>query len=307
MRFDVSWVDLLAERRGQGTIWTPVARPEAFGAGFRPFLHGVDATITRRGVMVRLNGVEEAYTLDFDGQKTGPIAFASWPSVPLDRVESAIDDGRPRAVALHLGKSGSVRTVSVAEPTDGVRVDKGVAPPSSPSRDVTTHWSRYGGRPGVVVHLLQPDRGRGVAYFTEVAATSEPARTMPVPTQHDLHEPYRPCTEEIIASSPRVIAPFFAGSRHPVVIDGDVEPMMTSDAVLYGTVESPCLLGWVADGARPGTTRAFIPADRGTGWLLRISRDRKAGVDAIPLQCASAGAGEPPDWIENFAATESVE
>jgi hypothetical protein len=304
IRYDVAWVDRFVERRARGTIRSPDDRPDVFGAGPRPFLHGVDASITAHGAALRVAGGREVYAFDERGHATGPVSFEPWSDVALDRVESLVDDGQPNAVAIH-GDGGSLaRTVSLASAAPGERLDVAIAPPSGSRREVTTHWSRTGERAGIVVHLLLRDRSRGVGYFAPVRLEGGAPRPIAVPTQHELLEPYRECTNQDVESTPRVIAPFLVGTRHPVTIEGHGEPLMTAEAILHGTHDSPCLLGWTAEASRPGGVRVFLPAALGPSWLLRASRNERLGVEAVPMQCAFAPGQPPPEWTDNFAATE---
>ncbi|MBM4356470.1 MAG: hypothetical protein FJ096_00010 [Deltaproteobacteria bacterium] len=304
LRYEVAWVDLVHERRMRGMARSSVDRPDLFGAGAHPFLHGVDASITTRGAVLRIRGGEEVFAFDPRGTPTGPLSYPGWPDLPLDRIESAIDEGAPRMLALHLGDGAIFRTVSVVEPTGGARLDLAVAPSAGHHREVTTHWSRSGPHPGIAVSVLERDRSRAMAYFVEVPRSPSSPTPVAVPTQRDLREPYRACTRDDVAGSPRVLAPYLVGTRHPVTIEGLSEPMMTSEAVLHGDPASPCLLGWVADPPSPGGARAFLPADLEASWLLRVSRGERVGVEATPVRCEFVTDREPPPWTDSFAATE---
>jgi hypothetical protein len=99
-----------------------------------------------------------------------------------------------------------------------------------------------------------------------------------VPTLRDLSERPGGCSAAVREATPRVIARALPGTRHPVIVSDPIDPpraMLTGDAVLHGTPESPCAAAFEIDAVRMGSER---PADeRGIvllddlehAWLLR--------------------------------------
>jgi photosystem II stability/assembly factor-like uncharacterized protein len=86
--------------------------------------------------------------------------------------------------------------------------------------------------------LLYPFRADGAVF-------DEPVR---VPAQLDLPPAPRACAPADLAT-PRVVAPYQPGSRHPVLVTDAVEPMrvlLTADAVLHGTPDAPCVAAYDA-------------------------------------------------------------
>jgi photosystem II stability/assembly factor-like uncharacterized protein len=86
--------------------------------------------------------------------------------------------------------------------------------------------------------LLYPFRAEGAVF-------DEPVR---VPVQLDVPPVPRACAPADLAT-PRVVAPYQPGSRHPVLVTDAVEPMrvlLTADAVLHGTPETPCVAAYDA-------------------------------------------------------------
>lgn len=306
-RIDVAWEDVALDRRGRGVVRTASLPAEAFGAGPRPYLHGAASAITPAGAWVRLAAGQGAYFLDAAGRVDGPLSFGESPISRLELVETATFAGGPVSVTLHLDEHQVIRAVSTVKLGGGGRHDAAIAPAGSEAREVLTHWSYAGEVAGVLVHLLQRDRARAMSYFLELPLDAREPKRVPVPTQSDLRGgPIAPCTERERRETPRVVAPFLLGSRHPVIIEGQDTPMMTSEAILHGVPERPCVVGFVADPSRRGGARAFVSLDGSASWLLRVSPMRRLGIDAARMQCREAPERAAPSWVRDFAATEAV-
>jgi hypothetical protein len=126
--------------------------------------------------------------------------------------------------------------------------------------------------------LLYPFRADG-------AVLDEPTR---VPTQLDLGPSPRACAPADL-STPRVVMPYQPGTRRAVLVTDPVEPMrilLTGDAVLHGTPESPCVAAYEAvlvsselSGAAQGE-QAIVPmATPERSWLFRKAESSR---DAVP-------------------------
>jgi len=306
-RLDVAWDDLAFGRRGRGVVRTGSLPSAAFGAGPRPFLHGVSLALTPRGAWLRLAEGRESYFVDPTGRVDGPLVFGPTVASPLARVETATFAEGPIVVTAHVDARHAVRALTTVKLGGGGRHDAAVAPPATATREVSTHWSYEGESAGVVVHVLQRDRTRASSAFVPLPLDARAPTGVNVPTQLDLGAAgLTPCTERDRRSTPRVIAPFLRGSRHPVIVDGQSEPLMTSEAILHGTPERPCVLGFVAEPPRRGGVRAFVALDGRSSWLLQVSPTRLRGLDVAPMECSESPAASAPPWVRDFAATEEL-
>jgi hypothetical protein len=91
---------------------------------------------------------------------------------------------------------------------------------------------------------------------------------VPVPTQRSLGDRPEACDAARRARTPRVVASFQPGTRHPIVVVDNVEgprTLLTGFAVLYGTPESPCAATFEASGIASETGAAT-----GDGALIAL-------------------------------------
>ncbi len=233
-----------------------------------------------------------------------PLAAPSWPPSTRVTLDTFARTTAVLGVGLFLDEHVS-RAASVARLDGDERIDVGLAPASGPRRVTVTHWSYRGAEAGVTVSLVQRDLQRAASYFVPWSAASGVGAAIAVPTQRALETP-RPCSDDEVRTTPRVVAPFLVGTRHPVIIDDFVEGLMTSEAILHGSPDRPCLLGYVADVERRGGARAFLPASLGRSWLLRVSPRASRAIDVAAMECAFAPEVAAPPWIARFAATERL-
>ncbi|HET9930580.1 MAG TPA: hypothetical protein VFQ35_07830 [Polyangiaceae bacterium] len=80
-----------------------------------------------------------------------------------------------------------------------------------------------------------------------------------VPTQLGLGEHPTACDAERRAHTPRIVAAYQPGTRHPIVVNDNVEgprTLLTAFAVLHGTPEAPCVASYEAVGLSADTGQA---------------------------------------------------
>jgi len=116
------------------------------------------------------------------------------------------------------------------------------------------------------------------------------AAPIAVPQQLDLSDPPNPCNESAQSSTPRIVVPAQAGTRHPVIISHRIEPIRTllsTEAVLYGTPRAPCLAALAAApidmDERDDRTWMYaivLPGDLEHAWAFRVIYD-DAGEKAV--------------------------
>ncbi|HEX3597970.1 MAG TPA: hypothetical protein VHU80_22830, partial [Polyangiaceae bacterium] len=251
------------------------------GKGGAKLAHPALLSIARGGVYARLHGTlaeaQETYFVDgHTVENVAPAVFAS-----VDRRQWNTD-------VIHLGHAHAP-----------VWIDQGTA---VRARRGDTRWVFDGAAMG----LASPDdfgltQHTGIAYVGERAALQivtsdvvgreakgllypfradgavfdEPTR---IPTQLDLSQTPRACTPAD-GSTPRVVVPYQPGTRHPVFVSDAVEPMrilLTADAVLHGTPESPCVAAYDAtlvssefSGAAQGEQAIIMMSALERAWLFR--------------------------------------
>jgi hypothetical protein len=86
-----------------------------------------------------------------------------------------------------------------------------------------------------------------------------------VPTQLDLPQNPRACALADRASTSRVVEPFLPGTRHPVLVTDPIEPMrvlLTGDAVLHGSPQSPCVAAYDAEFVSSEASAASLRGER---------------------------------------------
>jgi hypothetical protein len=137
------------------------------------------------------------------------------------------------------------------------------------------------------------------------------------PTQRDLPDAPSACTPQRRADSPRIIAPYQPGRRHPLVVRDAVEPvrvLLTDSAVMHGTPEAPCVDVFDAEpvktsGASNARERALLSLD-GPSWLFRMTADnsrRDARVEYRSMSCRPDPGVEVPPEVYDMPGTDRNE
>lgn len=132
-----------------------------------------------------------------------------------------------------------------------------------------------------------PRRGFAFPVQATGAVTGAPIE---VPQQLDLADPPNPCNENAINTTPRIVVPAQAGTRHPLIISHRIEPIRTllsTEAVMHGTPKAPCLAALAAAPVdmdeRDDRTWMYAivsPADLEHAWAFRVIYD-DAGEKAV--------------------------
>ena len=129
-----------------------------------------------------------------------------------------------------------------------------------------------------------------------------------VPTQLDLPGTPRPCTAGNRAATPRVVAPYQNGTRHPVIVTDAVEPLrvlLSNDAVVHGTPEAPCAAAYEAElvaseGAPIGQQEhALVLADPAERSYLFRTAQGSASFEFRGMSCRMDPAARDPPGNPN--------
>jgi hypothetical protein len=131
-----------------------------------------------------------------------------------------------------------------------------------------------------------------------------------LPTQLDAGPRPRSCVAAERSTTPRVVMPFQAGTRHPVIVVDGTDPqrvLLTSAAVMYGTPREPCVAAWEANQVEPASgtegqlESAILPLDDlDHAWLFRLTaRDPKSspGFDYRLMSCRFDPSLEVPSVV----------
>jgi hypothetical protein len=137
-----------------------------------------------------------------------------------------------------------------------------------------------------------------------------------LPTQLEAGPRPRSCSAAERVSSPRVVMPFQAGTRHPVVVSDGNDPqrvLLTSAAVMHGSPREPCLDAFEANQVEPasgteaGLEAAILPLDDlDHAWLFRLAvADPKAspGFDYRLMSCRFDPTLEVPSVVYEAPGT----
>ncbi|MSP24416.1 MAG: hypothetical protein EXR75_04485, partial [Myxococcales bacterium] len=252
-RLDVATIDFYSGKSVKESF--PTQEPLVVGeytAGPSSYLLAGSLSLSPDGVLVRPRTARPEVMLALHTRRapltTEVVEFPTWPRttrVMLDTFAMAPD---PMAIGLVLADH-VIAAASIANLEGGARIDVGIAPASSPHRLTRTHWSYRGRNPGVNVTLVERDLEDAASYFVPWDALTGVGEAIATPTQRALATP-RPCTSEEVRTTPRVVATFLVGTRHPVIVEGRSEALMSSESILHGTPAAPCTLGWIADSER---------------------------------------------------------
>lgn len=294
---EVAWSDLLAGRTGRAVI--PSAgpyRPGDYGRGPGASALAAPAllSIASGGVYLRLHPAQkdDQPTYFVDGRVVETIPPVTWPEEAARIGHSEMVHIGPAHVPLRLFDGGIVRATPSGAGYTFDAVSLGAARPADFGWKQDTSIGYVGDRAGRIV-TLGDSRGKAAVSALYVfrgagAVVEEPVK---LPTQLDLPAVPRPCPANERKSTPRVVAPSLPGSRRPVLVADAVEPLrvlLTDDAVLHGTPQSPCVAAYGASlvstesSATPRIETAIIPADAPErAWIFRAPRG-KSDKDTLP-------------------------
>jgi hypothetical protein len=313
---EVAWDDALFGRVGHAVI------PD--GGPYRP--HDYDEkgnnrlaspaliSIASGGVYVRLHGslADDQPTFFVDGRTVDVVPPVPWPEEARHRGRAEMARVGRTHVPIRLDGSTLLRARRIDRTWAFDAMSLGLSDPKGFGRSQQVDIAYVGDAAGFhvetgdargkdAVGLIYPFRADG-------AVLDAPVR---VPTQLDFPPAPRPCSAGDRTATPRVVAPFQPGTRHPVMVADPVEPLrvlLTEDAVLHGTPESPCAAAYEAAlvsseaGAAAAAEQGIVfvdPAEH--SWLFRAgkaSRELAPTLEYRAMRCRFDPGAEVP--IEVF-------
>jgi hypothetical protein len=136
------------------------------------------------------------------------------------------------------------------------------------------------------------------------APDADPSETIAIPTQRSIADPPKAC-DDGAGATPRIVAPFVRGGRHPVVVQGEGADVVlaTGSAVLRGAATSACVASYEAHAAGSSAYGAIIPVgDLGNAALFKSSNTGQ-DIAVRAMKCSFAPGALPAA----LAGTEGFE
>jgi hypothetical protein len=268
-------------------------------------------SIAEGGLYLRLHKApgDNQPTLFFDGQKSESVPPVTWPTVGVRGTHSEMAHVDGEHVPLLLVGRGSavVRARFRGGAAELEAFANGALDPARFGLTQNPNIAYSGLRAGQVIETFDSASARAEAklfLFRARGAVLDPA--IEVPTQLSVPEKVERCSPVAEASTPRVVAAPYPGTRHPVIVsDGGDTPQtfLTQYAVLHGTPATPCVSSFdgeaiVVDGAAPPTTRVLLPmSDLAHSYLFRANvQGQETRLEYHAISCKlDPGAEVPPE------------
>jgi hypothetical protein len=218
-------------------------------------------SIATGGLYLRLHQAArtDQPTLFLDGKQVETLSAPSWP-------RDARFPGRPEMVhvggshvpVLFVGRGAAlVRARPRGQSYEFDAYSTGMIDPASFGLVELDNIAYVGDRAGLYVEA-QDGTGAvaGAKIFPLRADGAVVDPPVLVPTQLSLGERPQACDAERRAHTPRIVAAFQPGTRHPVIVSDSVDgprTLLSGFAVLYGTPDAPCAAAYEAFGLAPET------------------------------------------------------
>ncbi len=186
----------------------------------------------------------------------------------------------------HLGSkhvpfwvSGAI--VATAQPDEGKFAARllGLPQPTQFGVAQSTSLTYVAGRAALVIFQTSrgsewPTRAQAFPLRADGMVAGPPSA---VPTLLDVEATPRSCSERERETTPRIVASFDPGTRHPVILSHGIEPIrvfLTGDAVLYGTANRPCVAALEAtllshNSSEEKLTALIFPGNLQNSWAFK--------------------------------------
>ena len=259
-------------------------------------------SIASGGVYLRLHPVSRHAqdTLFFDGRGVASVPPVPWPSAlkiaEYDMVHVA---GTHLPIAILPNAQAIVRARQKDKSWTFDAVATGLPEPSSFELEQTGELAYQDGRVGLHVAWFDPHGSRRSSLFHPLRADGaliDPP--LAVPTQLDSSDRPARCAATQKSGTPRVVARFQPGTRHPVVIADAVEPLrvlLTDQAVMHGAPDSACVSAWEAEPVEMDASVApneplraiLLNDDLEHAWLFRSTQESRgeAAIEWRSMNC----------------------
>ncbi|RYZ05981.1 MAG: hypothetical protein EOO73_17685 [Myxococcales bacterium] len=312
---EVGWVNLFEGRARRVNVGDGGAyAPGDFARGARGFQEADPAllSIAEGGLYLRLHKAagDNQPTLFFDSQRTETLPAVTWPTVGVrgTHSEMAHVDGEHVPLLLVGRGSGVVRARFQGATQELEAFANGALDPARFGLTQSSNIAYAGARAGQVIETFDSASAHAEAkLFTFRARGAVLNPPIDVPTQLSLPEKVERCSAATEASTPRVVAAPYPGTRHPVIVsDGSDAPQafLTQYAVLHGTPVSPCVSSFdgepiAVDGGTAPATRVLLPmTDLSHAYLFRANvQGQEARLEYHALSCKLDPSAEIPQEL----------
>jgi hypothetical protein len=285
---EVGWLNLFDGRLRHASLADAGAyAPGDFGRSPRGSQEAAPAllSIAGPGLYLRIHRAagDNQPTLFFDGQRSETLPAISWPQVGVRGTRTEMVNVAGQHVPImFVGRGSAVVRASLRGTEQEFRAFAcGAIDPARFGLTQNQSITYIGDRSGQVIEIFDSAAARAQAQIFPFRAQGEVLDApLAVPTQLSLGEKPERCTPALEASTPRVVAEHYAGTRHPVIVSdgGDTaQSFLTDAAVLHGTPSSACVSAFDAEpvtpeGTPPPQTRAILPLSELTrSYLFRSS------------------------------------
>jgi len=283
---EVAWDNLFENRVAHARLRDGgpfVPGDSAHEGGAAQTAHPDLVSIAEKGLYLRLHRTpkDRQTTYYFDGNTVIELPAIPWPANTLRQGRSEM----VRVGSDHLGMllyGGGAAVVRARLSGGAWRFDAGVtglAAPQAFGLSLDFGITYLHGRAAFHVELDDTQGRGGTAQIFPLRAEGPVIDAgQAVPTQANLPVQPLPCGGAQRQVSARVIAPFLPGTRHPVIVNDAVDAprlMLTAEAVLHGTPESPCVASFGVDpvaneaGAKAAESALISADDLEHAWLFR--------------------------------------
>lgn len=309
---ELGWINLLEGRTRRVAVGDggPYA-PGDFSRGARGLQVANPAllSIAEGGIYLRLHqaAADNQPTQFFDGQRVENIPAVAWPTLGVRGTHSEMAHVEGQHVPLLLiGRgSGVVRARIQAGQQELDAFASGALDPARFGLTQTSNIAYVGSRAGQVIETFDSASAQARAQlfpFRAGGAVLDPP--VDVPTQLSMADRVERCSPSAEATTPRIVAAPYPGTRHPVIVsDGGDTPQafLTGYAVMHGTPATPCVSAFdgepvVPDGVAAPKTSVLLPlGDLSRAYLFRKTvLDSEVRLEYHLLSCKFDPTAEVP-------------
>jgi len=275
-------------------------------------------SIAEGGIYLRIHHApaDNQPTLFFDGQRVDSVPVVTWPTVAVrgTHSEMAHVDGEHVPLLLVGRGSGVVRATLRDGKQELEAFANGALDPARFGLAQSSNIAYSGLRAGQVIETFDSASARAEAKLFLFRARGDVLDApIDVPTQLSIPEKVERCSAAVEASTPRIVAAPYPGTRHPVIVsDGGDAPQtfLTSYAVMHGTPAAPCVSTFdgepvAADGVATPTTRVLLPlGDLTHSYIFRASvQGSDVRLEYHPISCKLDPAAEVPQELYRAPGT----
>jgi photosystem II stability/assembly factor-like uncharacterized protein len=319
---EIAWDNVLEGKVVHAVIADagPYRRGDSDGKGVLATARPALLSIASGGLYARLHAVagDDQTTFFLDGRAVTTVPAVRFPPEAAQRGHGEIVHVGGHHVELRIDGPTFVRARRAA--ASGFAFDAaalGYTEPASFGLEQHVGFAYAGDHAGIYVTLADQagKEASSILYplRADGALTDAP---IAVPTELDTGKTPRACNGVERSSTPRVVAPFEPGTRHPVLVTDPLDAprvLLTGDAVLYGTPKAPCVASyeafsaaWEASATTPREQAVLPMDDLEHAFLFRTSEPRQeqpAALEYRTMSCHFDPTAEAPPEVFRESGT----